>query len=509
YQKGSFYTYPPVHLLLLTVLTLPVWLTGVLRAPSLAPDAVIGELTKVSYMTAFSLVARLASVAMSLGIVLGIFLIGREVWGRRTGIAAAVVVSTNVIFNYYSHTSNLDVPYLFWAIFALLALTRAIQRREPRRLRTFAALAALSVCTKDQAFALFLFAAPLLLLLWVATDADLRARWRELLRESALAAVIAASMVLVIDGALLNPSGFRARIHFLTGPASQGHAVYERSFAGVVAVLLDTLRFFDRYYPILFLLLAASGILVALRRPAQQKIAALVPLAAMASFTLAFNCSAGRTEHRFLLPQMLLVALYVGLGWEAFLSIRDPRVWRPLSAALLIWALYRCASVDASLLDDPRYQAEAWMQTEMRPGDSVETYGNDAYLPRFPEGIEVARVGPQSLGGRSRVPGIREVQGEYADAEQRRPRYIVVSEGWAWRYLTEPVASPRFGTVLAPEQAARETDERTRTFFRRLVNDSPEYHVALVARRASGFWLPVDIHSSTDKPIWILRRADL
>ena len=52
FTPGHFYTYPPVHLLLLAILTSPVTIVALVKAPSLAPADVVAEIVKVPYMTA-------------------------------------------------------------------------------------------------------------------------------------------------------------------------------------------------------------------------------------------------------------------------------------------------------------------------------------------------------------------------------------------------------------------------------------------------------------------------
>ncbi|HVH43206.1 MAG TPA: hypothetical protein VM925_12715, partial [Labilithrix sp.] len=187
FTPGSYYTYPPVHLALLTLLNLPVILVAVLRAPSFGLADIIAEILRVPYMTTIAYVARSVSLVMSLGIVLFVARIaeeiracelgvapdsGRETWTdervRRTGWCAAAFAGVNVSFTYYAHTSNLDVPYLFWGTWSLLHFTRAITRREPRRFRRALALAVLAVATKDQAYALFLLSLPVGFGVWMA-----------------------------------------------------------------------------------------------------------------------------------------------------------------------------------------------------------------------------------------------------------------------------------------------------------------------------------------------------
>src|SRR6185436_7019299 len=74
FTPGDFYTYPPVHLVVLGILTLPITVVVLARAASLSPPDVIAEALKVPYMTAIAYVARLTSLAMSLAIV---WLVGR------------------------------------------------------------------------------------------------------------------------------------------------------------------------------------------------------------------------------------------------------------------------------------------------------------------------------------------------------------------------------------------------------------------------------------------------
>src|SRR4051812_35274930 len=55
YQSGEFFPYPPLQLLLLTIITSPGWIVGIFKAPSLAPPDVIAELIKIPYMTFFAI----------------------------------------------------------------------------------------------------------------------------------------------------------------------------------------------------------------------------------------------------------------------------------------------------------------------------------------------------------------------------------------------------------------------------------------------------------------------
>ncbi|HEX3343390.1 MAG TPA: glycosyltransferase family 39 protein [Polyangiaceae bacterium] len=511
FTPGRFYTYPPVHLVLLALVTAPVTLVALARAPSLAPPDVVHEILHVPYMTTIAYEARLVTLAMSLGVVWAVAKMAEELRGARAGWCAAAFVGVNASFTYYGHTTNLDVPYLFWGCLAMLALLRAVVRHEPERLRRWGLYAALAVGTKDQAYALFLLSVPAVLGLWLAVDPWARASARRVVREAALGVAVVAGVLLVVDGALYNPGGFRARVRFLLGPASQAYAHYTNDWAGRGEVVRDLLRSFDHYYPAAFGVLVVVGVALLVRadrREPSRLAGGLLPLLGMVSFTVAFNCVARRTEHRFGLPQAVLAAVYGGVAVEAFVFRARAPVARWLGrlsvAGAFAVALFAAADVDANLLLDPRYEAEAWLREHVRPGDTIETYGLNVYMPRFPEGARVVRVGPGPEDHRNPMPGVEEELAPYGDASARGPRYIVVSEGWAWRYLLDPEEGLPQGHQLPPTQRETESDAASSAYFRALTRGTyGSYRLVFGTAWRSRVWPAVEIHGSTSREIWI------
>ncbi len=496
YQPGEFFRYPPVHLLLLSFLTLPIWLVGLVKATALTPEALVHEFIQPPYMTMFAVIARLVTVMMSLAVVALMARLGEEVYDRRTGLFVAIVVGLNAPFTYYSQTSNLEVPYLFWSLFALVELARAIVRHEPGRLPTVGFLAALAVGTKDQAGALLL-SIPLALAGWFVLDPWPRHEAKRVLGKSARAALVALSSLALLDGALVNPQGFSARVHFLLGSGSQDHALYPSSWAGYASVLSDSILSFDSFYPWPFLLLMVGGLLLHLSqpRPGNRLVAGLLPLLAALTLTLAFNCLARRTEHRFLLPQTLLLGFYAGLAvsWLFALNRRSALV---VSGPLGVWALFQCLAVDANLLNDPRYDAESWLRAHVRPGEVIEVYGNQVYWPRLPARARVVRVDDTAVERRSALLDVTEVQAPYQDVSQRRPRWIVVSEVFTSRYRSQRT---KWLEGYYRDSAARD-------YFHQLERGQAGYRVAHVSRFESRLWPRVQIHASTGNDILIFER---
>jgi hypothetical protein len=513
FTPGHYFTYPPAHLAILSLLTLPVAVLVVARAQSLSPHAIIAEAIHVPYMTFFAMTGRAVGAMMSIGIIYAVAQIAEELAGRRAAVCAAAVCATNVVLTYYGHTTNLDVPYVFWGTLALLELCRAVTRRDPGRLRRCAALAAVSVATKDQAYALFVLTVPCLLALWLASDAWARTHVRAIGRQAAWAAGLGAALLLVVDGALVNPTGFAARIRYLAGPASQPYGYYSADAWGRLLVVVDSVKHFGLAYPWLFAPLAAAGLILALvaRDPA-RRVAGVVPIAAIASFTLFFNIPAGRTEHRFLLPQMVLWAVYAGIGMDRALDVEPTGAARLAVRAGLVatfaWALFRCIDVDANLLLDPRYDAEAWLRAHVAPGDTLEVHGHNVYLPRLPPQAVVSRVGREPLATRSPLPGVTEEQGSLGDVGARAPRWIVVSEGWAGHILSGARSLPgASGRISAQTEIASATDTDATSFLRGLFDGRLGYATVHVSAWSSRTWPRLDMHGSVAPTVWIFERV--
>ncbi len=505
YKPGAFFTYPPLHALLLTVLTWPGILIALLHAPSLHQADVIGEFTRPGYMTYFAVTARLVNLALSLGIIWCVGEMARLVAGRRAGLLAAGACALNFGLTYYGQVSNLDVPYLFWGMLALLWGMRAVAQQQPGRFWLAALFAAAAIATKDQAYGLFLLSVPVFLLLWFAADPWPRAHGRAILRILLPAAAVGLLALLLVDGAITNPSGFLRRLAFLAGPASQDYAQYLRAPAGWLALLADMGRTFCRGYGIVAVTLAALGLAVHWTRSRNgARVAGLLPALAIVSFTLCFNFAALRSDDRFLLPQAVLATFYIGIAAEVLaFSARARVVARAVLAVTAFIAFHQAIAVNAAFLFDPRYDAERWMAAHVRPGDRIETYGQNCFLPRFPHAASVTRVGQGDLKLRNPLPGINEVRAPFG--APRDPRFIVVSANWAQRYL-RPEAPLPAGHIYSRLQQADFRDIDARDHFAGLRDGRRGYRLVHVARY-DGLWPAVHIHDSLDETIWIFERV--
>jgi 4-amino-4-deoxy-L-arabinose transferase-like glycosyltransferase len=480
---------------------------ALVQVPSFHPADVIAEFTKPGYMTFFAVVGRLVSLVMSLGIIWSIGEMARLMAGRRAGLLAATACALNFGLTYYGQVSNLDVPYLFWAVLALLWCMRATVERQPKHFWAAALFAAASVATKDQAYGLFLLSLPFFLLLWFVLDSWPRAHARMITFTLLPAAVVALLLLLLVDGAITNPGGFLRRLAFLAGPASQDYAEYRHGPSGWLALLGDMGGYFAKSYGIVAMTLAVLGVGVhAARARKGALVGGLLPVFAILSFTLCFNFAALRSDDRFLLPQGVLACVYIGITVEvlAFATQSWMRwVARTALAATALFALHQVMAINAAFLFDPRYDAEGWMVAHIRPGDTIETYGQNCFQPRSPHHARVSRVGQGDLKLRNSLPGVTELRAPFSAS--RDAHFVVVNAKWAERYLRPQVALGT-GHIYSRLQQADFDNKDARGHFASLLDGRAGYRLAYIAHY-DGLWPAVHIHDSLDETIWIFERS--
>jgi hypothetical protein len=519
YKPGSYFTYPPLHAVLLALLSAPGIVIALLQVPSFHQADVIGEFTKPGYMSFFALVGRLVSLGMSLGIIWAVGEMARLVADgalgdsrtaqskSRAGLFAAGAAALNFGLTYYGQVSNLDVPYLFWGVLALLWGMRAVIEQQPKHFWAAALFAAASVATKDQAYALFLLSLPLCLLAWLALDRWPRIHAGKIVRALLPAMAVTLLLLLLVDGAITNWSGFARRIAFLAGPASGDYAEYVRGPSGWLALLGDMAGYFSRGYGLIAVALAVFGLVLHVGRTRDSvRVAGLLPALAILSFILCFSFAALRSDDRFLLPQAVLACVYIGIAAEALAFAPGP--WSRLAgraalAVTALFALHQAVAINAALLLDPRYDAEAWMAVHVRPGDTVETYGQNCFLPRFPANARVTRVGQGDLKVRNPLPRVTEARALFG--AERGARFVVVNAKWAERYL-RPQTPLGAGHIYSRLQQADFRNTDARGYFARLLEGKAGYRLAYTAHY-DGLWPKVHIHDSLGETIWIFERS--
>jgi hypothetical protein len=499
YWPGHFHTYPPLHMAWLTMLSLPWIGLAVLRAGA-GLDALGDELIKPLYMTGIEVSARALAAAMALGIVWNTIRWWTRMQGRVAGVGAGIVTASNATLVYYAHTGNLEVPYLFWATWALVEMDRVLCG-EPRE-RQALLFSVAAVLSKDQSASALLLPLPFALVIvpWVSRRAST-------LRRGLLGSAVLGALVYgVVSGALVNPSGFRRRVAFLLGPASQTWAGYPPGLHGAALLLGHAAQAIPHFtsWPIAFAALGGIAIVSASTRGVERA-RSLLPLLAATSFTLLFTLNARRSEDRFLLPQALFVfpyaAVVVARAWSAW---PRARLWIGAgAAACAVPALVGVASVDGTLVADSRYEAERFL-TRLRSTTRVEIYGTGFFLPRMPSTLRVERPGVEPLAERQRIPGVTEIVDPEMDPRPRAPDVIVLATVLSLEVVTFPPPPPD----ARPYGSTAYHNDQSHRLFRGLYDGSLGYARTFVARCALPWPLECrDVHDATARDIWIYTKT--
>jgi hypothetical protein len=371
FSHGWSSKYPPLHYAVLSLADSPLlllsWLGHVdLQAPG-------------PYLALF-LTGRVLSVSLAAGMMIAVYLCGRELYGETGAVFATLTAALMAPIAYYGALTNLESPYLFWFMLALLAYLRVLKHHRRGDYLLFAACSALAVCTKDQAYGLV---AGMALAIVVA-------RWRRwrlvggspiqivVDGTTILATGLAVAIFVVGNNLVFNYSGFVQHVKTLLGPASRDYQMFSGTVAGQLS--MAAAASLELRYIFGWPLIVAAGIGVVwgfTRANRGSPILWLLvpPLFYYASFigvVLYFY-------DRFLLPLGLVLALFAG-GWLEQFVARGRR-WRiVLVCAAFAYSLVYVALVDYSMVADSRYEITRWVKVRVRPGDVVASRGPLEYF---------------------------------------------------------------------------------------------------------------------------------
>jgi 4-amino-4-deoxy-L-arabinose transferase-like glycosyltransferase len=493
YLPGHYHTYPPLQMAILTVVSLP-WMLLAMGRVGTDVDALGHELIKPLYMTGVEAGSRLVTAAMALAILWNTMRLWTRLAGRRAGVAAGVVQATNAVLAYYSHTGNLEVPYLFWVTWGMVELDRvAAGERRERQALLIATAAAL---TKQTAVAALLLPYPIYL--WIVPRAF--ERRPPLRRDIVMGGLMSIAMYALVSGALVNPSGYMRHLAFTFGPGSQTWSTYPRGWRGVLFFAHAAFDSVPRFSSWGIALAAIAGIALAIADArGLRRARLLMPLSTAVSFTLFLHLLARRTEERFLLPVALTALPYAALAFDrAWSGWPRARAWIAAAAVVAtLPAVLGVASIDATLLADPRYAAERFLAALPR-GTKIEVYGGPLFLPRVPAGLAAVRPGIEPVADRQLIPGVTEIVDPEMDPRPRAPSAIVLATELSNVEAAEPLVSPHpFGQM-------QYRDARSHALLRGLYDGTLGYARAFRATCELPWPLACRvIHHSTAGEVWI------
>ena len=272
-------------------------------------------------------------------------------------------------------------------------------------------------------------------------------------------------LLLLVDGAITNPQRLCPPRRLSRRTCQPDYAEYLRGPGGLAGAAGRHVGYFAQGYGMTHDAGGAGRGRMCLAQPGRGRGCRPLPL-----FASSLSPSASISR-----PCAAMTASCCRNGcWPPSISASPPRCWlsrhrlvaaRRAGAAGAGRPCWPCTGASPSmrrLLFDPRYDAEPGSAAHVKPGDAIETYGQNCFLPRFPRDARVMRVGQGSLKLRNPLPGVTEVQEAFI--APRNPRFIVLSLAWARRYLRRCEAS--FGRAhLFPAAAGRFRQHRCAPVF--------------------------------------------
>ena len=305
---------------------------------------------------------RSVAAVMSVLLALALYLIARfcaglpEFWSFAAAAAFQLLPGTL----YYSHTSNMDLPYCFWLAWAVLAAGLALRAEKASNRTGFfgwnlaaGTLLACSFCTKDQVYAVCVLPALVYAVLRFRSAGE-RTGFRRLIYALAphlLWGIAFAACTVMIYGVTVGLDGARAHWHFISGEGTDDFIPAETANWTRIRLLFDSLAgigvFLDPPGLILLALavlgwgltISSGGGKDYVRRDGAL---CLYGLAAIVSQQVLFYQVVRRCEFRWNLPLTALILLVIFSGIRQAFRRRPGPVKGILILAFLLQGAVAC-----------------------------------------------------------------------------------------------------------------------------------------------------------------------
>ena len=130
-------------------------------------------------------------------------------------------------------------------------------------------------------------------------------------------------------------------------------------------------------------LLAAIGVGLAVVSPARRRIAMWLLLPVVSYYVTVINVVLYSYD-RFLLPVLLVLAIFGGYALERFTHASSLRAWRgAVVTGVFVYTLLYSGTVDVLMLTDSRYAAEQWLRDHVDDEALVAASSISTYMPRL------------------------------------------------------------------------------------------------------------------------------
>ena len=394
FNSGYFYfKYPIGHQLLLAAWSSPIIayaaLTGDLS--SIQTDYPFGFSSPEIYLSWIAVWTRVLSALFATGTVLLVAGIGRRLFGKTAGALAGLGALASYPLFFYSHTSNVETAFLFWAFLCLYATIRGLEAgTSPRWFWVVGIAAALAVSTKEQIAGFLVLLPPTILLVYWAKRNLGRGIHMLVPRGIPTGALLSGLTMLVLGAAFFNPSGFLNRFRFLTHTLDpevrEKYSAYEFPIDfstdwGFSDELAHIGKAFSAIVTSIGWPLAVLGVLGILWTAIKYRHALIYLAAPLIGYYFVSLRVLKQVEIRYTLPLSTLLVIPAGLVLAHLW--RRSALGRILASLVIVSGMFYSAEILPTLTYDNRYLAEQWMAPRLAAGQTVEVYQSWTYLPRW------------------------------------------------------------------------------------------------------------------------------
>ncbi len=371
--------YPPLHYYLLSLLYLPFVILQKIK---------LIDVSQLSTYTVLFYLGRLLSLVMAAGVVYLVYRCGLEIYDRRSSLLAALITALIVPFVYHAKIANLEVPYTLWFLWSVFFFIRILKTQAAKYYLLFALTAALSICTKDQAYGLYVLP-PFLIVVshWLEKRraGEPKAFLRSLFnRNNGLALAVAAGTFLVLHNIFFNAEGLLNHARLIGGRMSSDYRMFENTLAGHLRLLWETLR--QVQFSLGWPLFAVCGLGLIYGLVPKKKNFLLLSLTGFAISYYVFYINIILYNYdRFNIPICIVLSFFGGKALSD--AIGSKQKFRKAKMAVLVvlfaYTFLYAFSVDILMVKDSRYHIEKWMKANIPKEAMVGVAGLIEYVPRM------------------------------------------------------------------------------------------------------------------------------
>jgi len=260
FSNGWSARYPPLHFYVLSLFYLPVYFLNALK---------ILTVPGLPMNTIFFIIGRLISVFMGTFIVFMVYLCGCEIIDKKSALFASIITALTPPFLYYSKTSNVDIPYIFWFMIALYFFIRILKYHRTYDYIFFSITAVFSICTKDQAYGLLILI-PFIIIYSYHRHNRAHGKpnnWVKSLfnKKTISALILGTSLFALIHNFIFNFQGFKKHLLLIIGPA-KGERIFSGSILGFINMSIHTIKQLNFILGWPILIICILGFIYALTR---------------------------------------------------------------------------------------------------------------------------------------------------------------------------------------------------------------------------------------------------